>query len=63
MFHKKKGPDQPFGHAPDCKIVHADPDLQISWSEIRRGVWEARCVCGSSITMTSSSTIVSGTIR
>jgi hypothetical protein len=43
---KKKGPDEPFGHADDCKIVHADPDVQIAWSEIRRGVWEARCVCG-----------------
>jgi len=46
MFHKKKGPDEPFAHADDCKIVHADPDVQIPWSEIRRGVWEARCVCG-----------------
>jgi hypothetical protein len=43
---RKKGPDEPFGHADDCKIVHADPDVQIPWSEIRRGVWEARCVCG-----------------
>jgi len=43
---RKKGPDEPFGHADDCKIVRADPDVQIPWSEIRRGVWEARCVCG-----------------
>jgi hypothetical protein len=46
MFHKKKGPNEPFAHADDCKIVHSDPDVQIPWSEIRRGVWEARCVCG-----------------
>ena len=46
MFGRKKGPDEPFAHADDCKIVHADPGVQIPWSEIRRGVWEARCVCG-----------------
>jgi len=47
MFNRtKKAPDEPFSHAPDCKIVHADPGVQIPWSEIRRGVWEARCVCG-----------------
>ena len=46
MFGRKKGPDEPFAHAEDCKIVHADPQVQIPWSEIRRGVWEARCVCG-----------------
>ena len=46
MRRRKKGPDQPFAHADDCKIVHADPGVQIPWSEIRRGVWEARCVCG-----------------
>jgi hypothetical protein len=63
MFQKKKGPDEPFAHAEDCKIAHADPGVQIPWSEIRRGVWEARCVCGSSITMTPSPTIASGTIR
>ena len=26
--------------------MHADPEVQIPWSEIRRGVWEAVCVCG-----------------
>jgi hypothetical protein len=40
------GTPLPFGHADDCKIVHADPDVQIPWSEIRRGVWEVRCVGG-----------------
>lgn len=46
MFGWKKGPDRPFQHAEDCKIVHADPGVEIPWSEIRRGVWEASCVCG-----------------
>ena len=46
MFGKKKGPDQPFQHADGCKILKADPSVDIKWSEIRGGVWEARCVCG-----------------
>jgi hypothetical protein len=46
MFGKKKGPDQPFQHAEDCRIWKTDPGVQIPWSEIRRGVWEAVCVCG-----------------
>lgn len=48
MFHRKKGPepDKAFSHNEDCKIVRVDPDVKIPWSEIRRGVWEARCVCG-----------------
>jgi hypothetical protein len=46
MFHKKKAPDEPFTHAPDCKTVRSDPGVQIPWGEIRSGVWEARCVCG-----------------
>ena len=33
MFHRtKKAPNPPFAHADDCKIVHADPDVQIPWS-------------------------------
>jgi hypothetical protein len=43
---RKKGPDKPFRHSDDCKILAADPWVEIAWSEIRRGVWEARCVCG-----------------
>ena len=63
MFHKKKGPNEPFAHADDCKILTADPDVQIPWSEIRGGVWEARCVCGVQYHHDPSPTIVSGTIR
>jgi hypothetical protein len=43
---KKKGPTLPFTHAADCKIVKADPDVQIEWSEVSAGHWEAVCVCG-----------------
>jgi hypothetical protein len=46
MFGRKKGPNEPFAHAEDCKILAADPGVKIEWSEIRRGVWEAVCVCG-----------------
>jgi hypothetical protein len=46
MFGRKKGPDKAFSHADDCKIAKVDPDVKIEWSEIRRGVWEAVCVCG-----------------
>ena len=43
---KKKGPTQPFTHADDCKIVKADPTVQIEWSEVERGHWREVCVCG-----------------
>jgi len=43
---KKRGPTQPFTHADDRKIVKADPDVQIEWSEVETGHWEAVCVCG-----------------
>lgn len=41
---KKRGPTQPFTHADDCKILKADPDVQIEWSEVETGHWEAVCV-------------------
>ena len=43
---KKKGPDQPFMHAVDCKIVKVDPDVDIKWWEETTGNWRAECVCG-----------------
>jgi hypothetical protein len=43
---RKKGPTRPFRHEDDCKILRADPGVQIEWSEIRAGVWEAVCQCG-----------------
>jgi hypothetical protein len=46
MFGRKEGPTKPFTHSDDCAILKADPNVEIPWSEIRRGVWEARCVCG-----------------
>jgi hypothetical protein len=47
MFHRTKKPSfPPFVHSPDCKIVRVDPGVEIKWSEIRSGTWEAICVCG-----------------
>lgn len=48
MFHLPKNkPDLPaFRHSSDCKILARDPSVEIHWSEIRGGVWEAVCVCG-----------------
>ena len=43
---KKRGPDKAFSHSDDCKILAADPTVEIQWSELERGHWEARCVCG-----------------
>ena len=43
---RKKGPDRAFSHAPDCKIVKADPGVEIPWQEIETGLWIAECVCG-----------------
>jgi hypothetical protein len=43
---KKKGPTRPFVHADNCKIVKADPSVEISWQEIERGHWQAECRCG-----------------
>jgi hypothetical protein len=43
---RKKGPTRPFVHAYDCKILAADPGVEIKWSEIERGHWVAQCVCG-----------------
>jgi hypothetical protein len=44
---KKKGPTRPFTHADNCKIMKADPTVQIQWSEVETGHWRAVCQCGS----------------
>jgi hypothetical protein len=43
---RKKGPGRPFTHADDCKILKADPDVSIQWSEVESGHWRAVCQCG-----------------
>jgi hypothetical protein len=44
---KKRGPTRPFTHADDCKIVRANPHVEIQWSEVETGHWRAVCQCGS----------------
>jgi hypothetical protein len=44
---KKSGPTRPFTHADNCKILKADPTVEIQWSEVESGYWEAVCACGS----------------
>jgi hypothetical protein len=46
MFGRKKGPTRLFTHANDCRILKADPGVQISWSLIEGGHWRAVCQCG-----------------
>ena len=43
---KHRPPDVPFQHSDNCKILEADPGVDIQWSEIRSGYWEAVCQCG-----------------
>jgi hypothetical protein len=46
MFHSKKAPNKAFIHTDDCKIVKADPDVEIPWAEVETGHWVATCQCG-----------------
>jgi hypothetical protein len=43
---RKKGPTRPFAHADNCKLVQADPGVEIPGSEIESGHWRAVCQCG-----------------
>jgi hypothetical protein len=46
LGRRKKGPTRPFGHTDDCKIVKADPGVEIPWQEVETGHWVAECQCG-----------------
>ena len=47
MFRKKHQgpPDRPFQHTDDCKILKADPDVEIPWSRLEYGQWRRECLC------------------
>ena len=47
MFGLKRGPTRPFTHAESCKILKADPGVEIKWSEVETGHWRGVCQCGS----------------
>jgi hypothetical protein len=42
---KRKSPSKPFIHADDCRILKADPDIEIPWNYLGDGFWKAECVC------------------
>jgi hypothetical protein len=48
MFGRKhKGPSlPPFSHSDGCRILQADPSVEIPWSEVESGHWVATCQCG-----------------
>ena len=60
---RKKGPTRPFTHAPDCPILRADPSVEIPWSEMERGHWQAECRCGKETFMRRPPTVVLGLTR
>jgi hypothetical protein len=49
VWSKKRGPTRPFAHADNCKIVTADPGVEIPWSEVESGHRQAVCACGSEL--------------
>jgi hypothetical protein len=43
---KRQGPpDRPFQHTDDCKILKADPNVEIPWSRLEYGFWKREFVC------------------
>ncbi len=47
IFRKRvRPPDSPFTHDPSCKILAADPNVEIPWSRLEQGMWRRECVCG-----------------
>jgi hypothetical protein len=49
MFRTKNRhspPDRPFIHGDGCKIVAADPDVEIPWLRFEGGRWGRVCRCG-----------------
>jgi hypothetical protein len=46
MLKKKGRPTRPFAHTDDCKIVRANPDVEIPWQEVETGHWQRVCQCG-----------------
>ena len=45
LRRKRKPPSKPFIHADDCRVLKADPDVEIPWNYLGDGSWRAECVC------------------
>jgi hypothetical protein len=43
---RRRGLAKAFEHADDCKILKADPGVEIEWSEIETGYWVTQRMCG-----------------
>jgi hypothetical protein len=57
---KKKSPTLPFTHADNCKILRADPTVQIPWSDVETGHWRTVCQCRPRTSTRSPPTVVFG---
>jgi hypothetical protein len=60
---KESEPTRPFMHAPDCKLMKADPTTEIKWQEVETGLWVAECQCGKEYERDGPRTSVSDSIR
>ena len=45
MFRKRTGPTKVFDHIDGCKVLKADPSVEIPWNEVETGYWRAECLC------------------
>ena len=62
-FKKKGGPTRPFSHATHCKILKADPGVEIPWQEIETGLGSRSACAGRSTIASRSLMAVSGSTR
>jgi hypothetical protein len=42
---QEEGPYQEFVHSEGCRILAADPHVEIPWNEVEAGHWRAEWVC------------------
>ena len=49
MFGRTKNrlnpPDRPFANEDGCKILAADPTVELPWSRLEYGQWKRECQC------------------
>ena len=63
MFGKKKGPTRAFSHAPDCKILKADPGAEIRGRRSRPAFGSPNACAGKSMSASRSPMVVCGSTR
>ena len=62
-FKKRGGPTRPFSHATDCKILRADPGVEIPWQEVETGLGSRSASAGRSTSARRSPTVALGSTR